>query len=104
MEKCINTTFGEITQPFIKATLSKKNTSVLALIMFYETRADNPKKAFRVLSCVMYTIIKKCVCIDYLAYQIKELSEITVGSKHVDYFFDRILGIGIPDFLMNLKS
>ena len=67
MEKCINTTFGEITQPFIKATLSKKNTSVLALIMFYETRGDNPKKYFRVLSCVVYKIIKNYVYIDYLA-------------------------------------
>ena len=67
MEKCINTTFGEITQPFIKATLSKKNTSVLALIMFYETRGDNPKKYFRVLSCVVYSIIKNYVCIEYLA-------------------------------------
>ena len=63
------TTFGEITQPFIKSTLSKNNTSVLALIMIYETRADNPKKYFRVLSCVIYTIIKNYVCIDYLACQ-----------------------------------
>ena len=36
--KCMHTKFGEITQPFIKATLAKKNTSVLALIMSYETR------------------------------------------------------------------
>ena len=50
-------TFGESTQPFIKATLSKNNTSVLELIMFYETGADNPKKYFRVLSCLIYTII-----------------------------------------------
>ena len=32
------TTFGEITQPFIRDTLAKKNTGVLALLMFYETR------------------------------------------------------------------
>ena len=61
------TTFGKITQPFIKSTLAKKNTNVLAFIMFYETRSDNPKKSFRVLSCVIYIIIKKNVCIDYLA-------------------------------------
>ena len=47
------TTFGEITQPFIKATLSKNNTSVLALIMFYETRADNPGKSFGMLSLLL---------------------------------------------------
>ena len=38
----------------------------------------------------------------------KKLSEITVGyiggSKHGDKRFDRILGIGIPDLLMNLMS
>ena len=39
VEKCIYTTFGEITEPSIKATLSKNNTSVLALIISYETRA-----------------------------------------------------------------
>ena len=44
MEKCIYTTFGPITQPFIKTTLSKKNTLVLALILVYETRGYNPKK------------------------------------------------------------
>ena len=65
--KCLFTTHGKFTQPFIKATSSKNNTSVLALIMFYETIAD--KKYYRVLSCVICTIIKNCVCIDYLASQ-----------------------------------
>ena len=46
--KCSNTTFGELTQTFIKATFSKNNISVLALIMFHETRGKNTKKAFRV--------------------------------------------------------
>ena len=55
------TTFSETTQPFIKYTLAKNNTSVLALIMFYDTIADNPKKDYRVLSCIIYTIVKKCL-------------------------------------------
>ena len=38
--KFIFTTFGVITQPFIKATLPKQNTSVLALILFYDTIED----------------------------------------------------------------
>ena len=59
--------FGVITQPFIKATLLKNNTSVLALIMFYETRSD--KIYYRVLSFVIYTTIKDYFCIDYLACQ-----------------------------------
>ena len=36
VEKCMYTTFGEITQPFINATLEKYNTSVLELIFIYE--------------------------------------------------------------------
>ena len=63
----MNTIFGEITQPHIRTTLAKNNTRVLALLLFYEKRADNPKKAFRVLSCVIYTIIGNYVCIDYLS-------------------------------------
>ena len=54
------------------------------------------------LSCVIYTIIKNYVCIDYLACQSKILSEIPVGyrggSKHGEKSFDQILGIGIPYF------
>ena len=100
------TTFGAITQLFIKAKLFKNNTRVLALLFFYETRAD--KIAYRVLSCAVYTIIKNYVCIDDLACQLKKLSKITVGSgrvsKHGDKSFDRILGIGITDLLMNLMS
>ena len=94
MENFIYTAFGEITQLFIKSTSAKKNTSVLALIIFYEIRSDNPKKYFRVLSCVIYTIIKNYVCIDYLACQSKKLSEITVvykeGSKHGEKGFNII--------------
>ena len=41
------TAFNEITQPFIKTTLAKNNTRVLALIMFYETRGDNTKERFQ---------------------------------------------------------
>ena len=82
---------------------------MLALIISYETIEDNPKKSFKVFSCVVYSIIKNCVCIYYLAYLSKQLSEITVGcgggSKYGDKNnFNRILGIGIPDLLMNLMS
>ena len=63
------TTLVEITKPVIRSTSAKKNTSVLALMMFYETISDNPKKYYRVLSCVIYTIIKNYVYIDYLACQ-----------------------------------
>ena len=56
VEKCMNTIVGKLTQSFIKAILSKNNTRVLSLIMFHETIVEIPKKAFRVLSCVICTI------------------------------------------------
>ena len=68
----MHTTFGEITQPFIKTTLSKNNTRVLALITFCETIGDNPEKYFRLLSCVIYTIIKKYVFISYITRLLKK--------------------------------
>ena len=74
----MSTTFGAFTKTFIKATLLKNNTSVLELIMLNEKRAD--KIAYRVLSYVIYTIIKNDVCIDDIACQSKQLSEIPVGS------------------------
>ena len=38
VHKCMNNTFGPSNQPFIRSTLAKNNTRVLALLMFYETR------------------------------------------------------------------
>ena len=66
VDKCMNNTFGPIAQPHIISTIAKINTRVLELLMFYETR-NNPKKYFKVLRCVIYTIISNYVCIDYLA-------------------------------------
>ena len=74
------TPFGEITEHFIKSTLAKKNTSVFELILLCETRANNHKKSYILLSCVIYNITKNYVHISYLAFQSKILSEITVGS------------------------
>ena len=75
--------------------------------MFYETR-KNPRKVFKVLSCVTYTIISNYVCIDYLASEYKKISELRAGSgggyKHEEKSYDKILGIGIPDLLLNLMS
>ena len=48
------TIFGSIAQPFIKATLLKNNTRLLALILFYDKIADGI--AYGLLSCVIYKI------------------------------------------------
>ena len=73
---------------------------MLELSIFYEIR-KNTEKAFKVLSCVIYTIINHCVCIDYLACELKKKIEIPVGPggsfKHGDKSYDQILGIGSQD-------
>ena len=75
--------------------------------MFYEKR-KNPKKFFKVLSCVIYTIISIYVCIDYLDSESRQISELALGPgggyKHEEKSYDKILGIGNPDLLMNLMS
>ena len=64
----MNDIFGTITQVFIKNTI-KNNTCVLTLVIYYETIHKNSMEYFKVLSCVIYTIIDNYVCIDYLACQ-----------------------------------
>ena len=64
----MKTTYGAITQPFIRATMLKK-ARVLASLIFYETRAK--KFSYGVLSCVIYKRIKTYFCIDYLPFQLK---------------------------------
>ena len=68
----------------------------------------NSSKMFRVLSCVIYTIISKYVCIDYLGYEISKLSYLHLGItgryKYFDTDYDKVLGIGIPDLFLNFLS
>ena len=77
--------------------------------MFFENRKKHAKKIFRVLSCVIYTIIRNYVCIYYLGYENLFLSDLRLGVsgssyKHLDKNYDNVLGFGIPDLLMNLLS
>ena len=37
-EKCIDDTFGTITQPFIRKTMKNKNNFILSLVKLYLTR------------------------------------------------------------------
>ena len=70
--------------------------------MFYETRNINATKYFRVLICVIYTIIDNYVCIDYLDCQPNKLSFICMDGNYLRKCFNELLGIGIPDLLMDL--
>ena len=60
------------------------------------------------LSCVIYTIIDKYVCIDYLFTEKKKISDFKIactGSrKHDGMDYNNLFGIGIPDLLINMLS
>ena len=79
----MNDTFGTLTQPFIINTMKKNNTCVLELVMFCDMRHKNSTRAFRVLSCVIYTIIENYLWIDYLSFQSKQLREILIDRKYL---------------------
>ena len=55
-----------------------------------------------VLGCVIYTIVDNYVCIDYLAWQSKKLSDICINRKYLEKSFNKFLGIGISYLLMKL--
>ena len=61
---------------------------------------------FRVLICVIYTIIEKYVCIDYLGSEKSKWSDLCLGVtgryKNYDTDYDNVLGIGITDLLLDL--
>ena len=63
---------------------------------------------FKVLSCVIYTIIDRYVCIDYLGTEKKKISELRLGwnfkRNHEGMDYDNLFGIGIPDILLNMLS
>ena len=59
---------------------------------------------FKVLSCLIYTIIYIYVCIEYLGTEKKKISELrlvcTLQTKHDGMDCDNLFGIGIPDILL----
>ena len=63
---CLKDTFGADKNKQINVILKRPNTRVIALIHIYEHGSFSTIKMFKVLSCVVYTIIDKYVCIDYL--------------------------------------
>ena len=49
---------------------------MLTLVIFNESGKTNPRKMFRVLSCVIYTIIDKYFCIEYLGTDKSKISDL----------------------------
>ena len=50
----------------IRYCLKNNSTFVIALRMFYENNGLKPKNMYRVLICVLYSLIDNHACIDYL--------------------------------------
>ena len=74
LKACLSNTFGADTNKHINKILIKRNTRVLALVVYYEHGNLNPRKMFKVLSFVIYEIIDRYVCIDYLGTEIKKVN------------------------------
>ena len=81
---------------------------MIALAVFYELGNINPKKMFKVLSCVVYTIIDRYVFIDYLGTEKNKISELRLGCtlkiKHEGMDYDNLFGIGMTYILLNIMS
>ena len=79
---------------------------MLALVVLNELGNTNSRKMFKVMSCVIYTIIDRYVCIDYLGTKKKKISELRLGctfqSKHDGMDYGNLFGIGILDILLNM--
>ena len=76
----------------------------MALIIICGTFGISIKKVFRVLSCVVYTLIDNYVCIDYLPCQSKTLCDISKNKTFKEMTFNLLFGIGITELLLNLVS
>ena len=104
LQKFLGCYFCISTMKTIKFFLMNKNTSLMALTTIYETFGIAIIKMYRVLSCVVYTIIDNYVCIDYLLCQSKTLCCISHNPTFKETSFNLLIGIGIPELLLNLVS
>ena len=86
----------------IKDCLRNNNTCVMALILIYENNGEKPKKVYRLLSCVVYSLIENYVCIDILSCQSKTSISISSKPTFEQKSFNILRVIGIPYLLLNL--
>ena len=88
----------------IRDCLLKKNTYDMELIMIYKNSGKYARKVYRVISCVVYTLIENYVCIYYLPCQSKTLCVIQSNSTFNITSFNLLHFIGIAELLLNLVS
>ena len=73
----------------------KKDTFVIVLILFYDSKLKNPIKVYMVLSFILYSLINNYVCIGYLCYQYKTLNRIHSARIFKQTSYNILLCIGI---------
>ena len=100
--KILRATFHKNTKEGIKTFMIKKDTCIISLIIFYESKTKGPIKVYRVLSCVLYYSIENYVCIEYLCCKFKTLSIISSDKIFKQASYNILLGIGIPEVLIYL--
>ena len=59
---------------------------------------------YRVLICVVYSLIDNYICIEYLQCQPKTLRSISSKPTFEKTSFNILIGIGIPELLLKLVS
>ena len=84
--------------------LRRKDKCVIGLVMFYGTKTKNSARVCRALSCVLYSVIENYFCIDYVCCHFKTLSVISSDKIFEEASYNKLLGIGIIEVLMNLIS
>ena len=102
LKKWSRATFYENIMENIRDVIKNKDTCVIAIIMFYESKGRNPIQVYMVLSCVLYSLIKNYVCIDYIYFQSKKLISISYDRIFEQKSYNILLGIVIPEVLLNL--
>ena len=88
----------------IRNVTRKKNTCVIAQVMFYENITTNPTKVFRVLICVLYSVIDNYFSINYICCQLKTPILIYCDKMFASMSYNKLLNIIITEVLMNLLS
>ena len=86
----------------IRDFLKKNNTCVIALRMLYDNNEVKLKTFYRVLSCVIYSIIDNYVSVDYRSCQSRNSSSISSNTISEQTGFNILPGTGIPELLLNL--
>ena len=104
VEECLSVSFFSRIMKTIENNLMKNNTYFIILIMIYQNNGEITKRLYRVLRCVVYSLIDNYFCIEYLSCQSKMLSDISCNPTFEDMSFNISLGIGITSLLLNLVS